>query len=66
MEKRRCFTCNKKLKSLIPIKCKCNNYYCFNHKLSYDHNCNYNYLDNNKENLKKYNYKVISDKFNRI
>ncbi len=38
----RCKKCNKKC-SLDNYKCKCNEIFCLNHRLPFDHNCNYNY-----------------------
>lgn len=51
--KPKCDSCNKKIKSILPIKCKCNKYYCKIHKIPHDHNCSYNYLKENQEKLKK-------------
>lgn len=61
--KKRCFTCNKKIKSIIPLQCKCKNYYCNKHKISYEHNCNFDYLKENQDKLKEQNEKIVSNKF---
>jgi predicted nucleic acid binding AN1-type Zn finger protein len=49
----KCYHCNKKIKSILPIKCKCENYYCKVHKIPHDHNCTYDYLKDSQSNLKK-------------
>ena len=67
MKKIKCTHCNKKIKSILPIKCKCKNYYCNIHKISTDHYCKFNYLKENKENLQKINIQVKCSKIkNRI
>lgn len=60
----RCNKCNKKNKSLIPILCKCNIYYCSLCK--YEHDCSYDYKTEYKEQLKKTNPKIKNKKFERI
>lgn len=55
--------CNKKL-SLTEMlcKCQCGNTHCTTHRLSSDHMCTYDYKKNNNHNQ----YKVVSNKFNKI
>ena len=60
MVKQYCNVCEKKLKTILPMPCKCNNFFCYLHK--HDHNCKYDYLKRNKERLKKENPKVIPEK----
>ena len=48
----RCMECRKKL-SLTAIMCKCNNYYCNNHRYSEQHNCKYDYKNMGRDILKK-------------
>lgn len=40
-----CFICNQRLQLIETIinKCKCKNYYCFEHKIPEKHECTFNY-----------------------
>ena len=58
----RCFTCNKKIKSVLPISCKCEEYFCGLHKM--EHKCSFDYKKENKEKLKIDNPQVIPEKIN--
>ena len=62
MGKKRCLKCNKKIKSILPLQCKCKNYYCNMHKIASEHDCSFNYLKENQERLEKNNEKIISNK----
>jgi len=66
MEKQRCYKCNKKIKSLVLLKCKCEQYFCKKHKNFDEHNCDFDYKLENQEKLKKFNQIVKSDKFQRL
>ena len=60
-----CHTCNKKISFVeeITSKCKCNNLFCKEHKLSFLHNCSYDYIQEYKKscnsNLIKIDNRVI-------
>tara|TARA_B100000902_G_scaffold337728_1_gene338804 strand:- start:2987 stop:3199 length:213 start_codon:yes stop_codon:yes gene_type:complete len=56
--------CNKKIK-LTDFPCKCDKIFCKIHRLPEDHNCVYNYKENDVE-KKVENMKCISEKINRI
>lgn len=45
-----CNVCNRKL-FISAIKCKCDKYFCANHRYNTDHNCTYDYRKNFKEEL---------------
>lgn len=60
----KCNICNKKIKSLLPLKCKCENYYCTIHK--YEHICNFDHKKQFQSRLKKLNPIVKHDKLERI
>lgn len=60
----RCNNCNKKIKSLLPLKCKCEKYYCGLHKL--DHGCDFDYKKEYQEVLEKENPVVKHDKLERV
>ena len=60
--KKRCKFCNKKIKSVLPIKCKCEEYYCGLHKI--EHNCSFDYRKEHKERLKINNPQIIAEKIN--
>lgn len=67
-KKIRCLLCNKKLKlyELLMCKCKCNNYYCPQHILPEEHNCNFDFKKPAKEMLKKNNPLIINNKVIKI
>ena len=67
-KKMKCFLCKKKIKSVIPIKCRCEQYFCRLHKMIDEHDCSFDYQGNQKKkyqniilklnitNLKNYNH----------
>jgi len=66
MLKKKCLECNIKIKSLLPRKCKCGNIYCGLHIVPTLHNCQFDYITLNKENLIKKNPKIIGEKIKKI
>lgn len=60
----RCNTCNKKIKSVIPIACRCEKFYC--PKCKYEHDCDYDYKKDFKEKLEKSNPIIKKSQFERI
>lgn len=54
-KKLKCNICKKKISIIeeIMAKCKCNNYYCTLHRLPENHNCEFDYIANNKSILEK-------------
>ena len=48
--KLRCGVCKKRL-GFIGIKCKCGQYFCGHHRYASEHNCNWDYQDENKTQL---------------
>lgn len=63
---KRCFKCKKKIKSILPISCKCDNYYCKNHKYTDEHDCTFDYKNEHKTKLVKDNKKVEHHKFVKL
>lgn len=63
---KRCKKCNKKIKSVLPIMCKCENYYCNLHKMSFDHECSFDHVKEYQNILEKRNERVVADKFEYI
>ena len=61
----RCLTCNKKL-GLIGFQCKCENYFCAQHRYSDRHNCTFDYKQRGKELIEKENQTINSLKINSI
>eukprot|EP00941_MAST-03F_sp_MAST-3F-sp1_P001017 g1017.t1 len=53
-KKIRCMVCRKKL-SLTAIKCRCENFYCSQHRYPSDHNCTFDYRTMQKGSLTKAN-----------
>ena len=66
MPKLYCFLCKKKIKSIYPMPCKCNNYYCKKHKFMTDHDCSFDYVQEHKDKLEKASIKVIPQKIDII
>lgn len=62
MPKKRCNKCNKKIKSSLPVQCKCEHFFCNLHRLPFDHDCNFDYINNYKQKLEKTNIKIIPEK----
>ena len=58
MKSKRCSLCRKKLKTILPIACKCEKYFCYNHKIPHDHKCTYDHVSEYKNKLGKENKKV--------
>jgi hypothetical protein len=61
----KCFLCQKKI-TLMPFLCKCGNYYCLTHRHSFNHNCTYNFIDDNIRILETKMNKVVADKVQKI
>tara|TARA_B100001175_G_C18955335_1_gene377914 strand:+ start:238 stop:453 length:216 start_codon:yes stop_codon:yes gene_type:complete len=57
--------CNRKLK-LTDYACKCENKFCKIHRLPEDHNCLYDYKENNNKQKKIEAMKCILDKIGKI
>ena len=63
--KKNCHSCNKKLSIIeeLTSKCKCDNFFCKDHKFSFLHECSYNYIEEYKNksnsNIIKFENKVI-------
>jgi len=57
--------CNRKLK-LIDFACKCEKIFCKIHRLPENHNCVYDYKENNNKEKKIEEMKCILDKINKI
>lgn len=52
---RRCVFCGIKLKvhEIVSFKCKCNNRYCYKHRLPSEHKCEFDHKNHDKNVLKK-------------
>lgn len=57
--------CNHKIK-LTSFACKCGNIFCNFHRLPEQHNCVYDYKENNNKQVKINNMKCISQKIKKI
>ena len=66
MGKKRCLTCNKKIKSVMPLQCKCKNYYCNMHKVASNHNCSFDFFKENQNRLRERNQKVVANKLENM
>ena len=59
-----CIVCNKS--NYMNFLCRCGNFTCIKHRYANEHNCDYDYKKNAKDNLEKNNPIIIADKINRI
>ena len=59
-------SCKKKLTLTNNFECECRNFYCIKHKFSEDHDCVYDYKNNQKEFLQKKLIKIEYDKVIKI
>ena len=72
--KAKCSVCKKKISiiEMITSKCKCDEYFCKNHKYpdtkssSMGHICNYDYYKEHTHNLMKQCILVVADKVDKI
>jgi hypothetical protein len=48
------------------IECKCGNFFCLAHRLTFDHNCSVNSMTAHKNKIIKQNPTVIGEKFIKI
>ena len=62
----KCFKCNRKIKLVNQISCRCNNVYCRIHKYPEDHSCSFNYKEFGKAALLKQNTLVTTSKITKI
>lgn len=61
----RCGVCRKKI-TMTYIQCKCNGYYCGNHRYANDHDCQYDYKKQYKIYIKKNNPVIKKEKVVKI
>jgi len=61
----RCMTCNKKI-GLLGFQCKCELYFCSEHRYSDRHDCTFDYKSHGKELIAKTNPIIISKKIDII
>ena len=57
----KCIICNKKLK-LTDIKCKCGIIFCGIHRYPTEHNCSFDFKEQERAIIKKNNPKIIPKK----
>lgn len=63
--KNRCHVCNKRV-GLTGFECRCGGLYCGEHRYDTAHNCTFDYKTTGREELRKNNPQVISEKIQRI
>ncbi|KAA6390681.1 MAG: putative stress-associated protein 8 [Streblomastix strix] len=61
----RCSSCRKKV-GLLGYDCKCGNIYCATHKMPEDHNCQYDFKNDQDKNAVKANPKLEPDKISKV
>lgn len=68
MDSNQCFMCQKKLKliEMTTQKCKCGYTFCKKHKEPNDHQCGYNYFQENSNLLQSKLIPVIANKIERL
>lgn len=64
-KKNRCLHCNKKL-GLILFSCKCGGNFCAEHRLSDDHQCEYDFKEENKRKLSQELVRVVGEKLDKL
>lgn len=65
--KAKCNVCKIKLSEICKYHCEdCKTDLCIKHRYKFEHNCNVNILEKNKEKLTRENPVIISDKFIKI
>lgn len=57
----RCWTCNKKI-GLLGFKCKCDYFYCSEHRYSDQHKCSFDYKAQGKQQLTQANPTITPEK----
>ena len=64
---KKCPVCIKKL-TLVQreYKCKCNKSYCSKHRLSHQHNCDFDYIKENQQNLEINNPDMSFKKIDKL
>lgn len=62
----KCSVCNKKVKSVFTIKCKCDRVLCLTHRYPDKHDCEFNFVQDNKQKLNKELIKVEHKKIEMI
>lgn len=61
----RCFSCRKKI-GLTGFQCRCDYFFCSEHRYSDKHECDYDYKSQGQELLQKANPVVIASKIDKI
>lgn len=61
----RCHMCNKRV-GLTGFTCRCGGLYCGEHRYDQAHNCSFDYKTMEREELRKNNPVIVSDKIQRI
>lgn len=61
----RCHMCNKRV-GLTGFTCRCGGLYCGEHRYDQAHNCDFDYKTMEREEIRKNNPVVVSDKIQRI
>lgn len=59
--------CNKRVSDLLPqLFCKCKKIFCKNHIFFTEHDCNFNFYEENKIKIKSENKKIFKEKIIKI
>lgn len=53
-------------RKIINIECKCGKLFCRQHRLPFDHECQFNYKNEHKNKIKIQNPKIINKKIDPI
>jgi predicted nucleic acid binding AN1-type Zn finger protein len=64
-KKNRCQHCSKKL-GLVLFTCRCGGDFCAEHRLSDDHQCGYDFKEENKRKLSQELVKVVGQKLDKL
>ena len=61
----RCQQCNKKI-GMLGIECKCKNVYCSGCRYAENHDCKFDYVNEERKILEKNNPPIKSEKITKI
>jgi len=64
-DKTKCWNCTRKV-GLLGYDCKCGYTFCKKHRVPEDHECNFDFMNTERESLAKNNPLLISEKLDKI
>lgn len=62
---KRCFSCSKKV-GLLGFSCRCGYVFCENHRHANTHDCTFDYMSYDRDQLRMNNQKIVAEKIQKI